>query len=47
MSAPPPYAPEQTGYQQVPQGYQQGPPPITNVPGTGYMPGNFFFNCVH
>ena len=49
MSAPPPYAPKQAGYQQVPQGYQQvpqgyqqGPPPITNAPGTGYMPGKFF-----
>jgi len=38
MSAPPPYAPGQQGYQQVPQGYQQGPPPITNAPGTGYIP---------
>ena len=53
MSAPPPYAPGQQGYQQVPQGYQQvpqgyqhGPPPITNAPGTGYMPSKLVFNSV-
>ncbi|XP_078349161.1 uncharacterized protein LOC144634080 [Oculina patagonica] len=38
MSAPPPYAPVNTGPQGYQQGYQQGPPPITNAPGTGYMP---------
>ncbi|XP_078349163.1 membrane protein BRI3-like [Oculina patagonica] len=38
MSAPPPYAPVNTGPQGYQQGYQQGPPPVTTAPGTGYPP---------